>query len=165
MIVFTGNNHDGPNKINYAEGVFVGYRWFDARKIAPLFPFGHGLSYTRFRVDAPTLSSRQMRAPDTLDVHVRVTNTGDTAGAEVVQLYLAPPKTDVPRPARELKDFAKVLLQPGESKIVTMHINSRDLSYWDVTGQGWKAVPGTYQVEIGTSSRDIKNRAGFDYQP
>jgi beta-glucosidase len=87
---------------------------------------------------------------------VDVTNTGKTAGAEVVQLYIAAPKSDVKRPVRELKNFGKVFLQPGETKAVTMQVEWQDLAFWDMKISDWNVVPGSYKIEIGTSSRDIK---------
>lgn len=146
-------------RMEYKEGVFVGYRWFDAKNIEPQFPFGHGLSYTTFKVGKPKLS----RAEGKVVVNIPVTNTGKVAGAEVVQLYVAPPKSEVERPVRELKDFGKVFLQPGETKTVKMQLTKRDLSYWDTAAHDWEATRGTYRIEIGTSSRDIKQTVTFNF--
>ena len=146
-------------RMEYKEDVFVGYRWFDAKNIEPQFPFGHGLSYTTFTIGKPKLS----RETGKIVVNASVTNTGKVAGAEVVQLYIAPPKSDVERPVRELKDFAKVFLLPGETKTVEMQFTKRDISYWDIATHDWKATRGTYRIEIGTSSRDIKKAATFKY--
>ena len=146
-------------RMEYKEDVFVGYRWFDAKNIEPQFPFGHGLSYTTFTIGKPKLS----RETGKIVVNASVTNTGKVAGAEVVQLYIAPPKSDVERPVRELKDFAKVFLLPGETKTVEMQFTKRDISYWDIATHDWKATRGTYRIEIGTSSRDIKQAATFKY--
>ena len=152
-------NDYNDKAVEYKEGVFVGYRWFDAKKIEPLFPFGHGLSYTTFKVGKPQLSKSSIKEGAPVTVKVNVTNTGKTAGAEVVQLYIVAPKSDVERPVRELKNFGKVFLQPGETKTVTMQVNWQDLAYWETLSSDWKVIPGAYQIEIGTSSRDIKHRA------
>jgi beta-glucosidase len=149
--------------MTYKEGVFVGYRWFDAKNIEPLFPFGHGLSYTTFAVGKPKCSNPKMKQYGGVFVKVPVTNSGKVAGAEVVQLYVAPPKSDVERPVRELKTFGKVFLQPGETKEVEMWLNWRDLAYWDTAKRHWHVIPGTYQIEVGTSSREIRSRATLDY--
>lgn len=158
----------GQNKeihdIHYEEGVFTGYRWYDTKGIEPLFPFGYGLSYTTFKLSKPRVSDATMQANDVITVKVDVTNTGKLAGAEVVQLYIAPPKSDVERPVRELKDFGKVFLQPGETKTVNMQLTKRDLAYWDTTAHDWKVTPGTYQIEIGTSSRDIHSAIDLPIQ-
>ena len=152
-------NDYNKKAVAYKEGVFVGYRWFDAKNIEPLFPFGHGLSYTTFKVGEPKLSSSIIKQDGKVTVKVDVTNTGKTAGAEVVQLYVAAPKSDVKRPVRELKNFGKVFLQPGETKAVTMQVEWQDLAFWDMEISDWNVVPGSYKIEIGTSSRDIKHRA------
>ena len=152
-------NDYNAEAVEYKEGVFVGYRWYDAKKIEPLFPFGHGLSYTTFKVGKPQLSKSSIKEGAPVTVKVNVTNNGKTAGAEVVQLYIAAPKSDIERPVRELKNFGKIFLQPGETKAVTMQIEWLDLAYWDMERSDWNVVPGAYQIEIGTSSRDIKHRA------
>ena len=149
--------------MTYKEGVFVGYRWFDAKNIEPLFPFGHGLSYTTFAIGKPKCSNPKMKQYGSVFVKVPVTNTGKVAGAEVVQLYVAPPTSDVERPVRELKTFGKVFLQPGETKEVEMWLSWRDLAYWDTAKRHWHVIPGTYQIEVGTSSREIRSRATLDY--
>jgi len=149
--------------MTYKEGVFVGYRWFDAKNIEPLFSFGHGLSYTTFAVGKPKCSKSKMKQYGGVFVKVPVTNTGKVAGAEVVQLYVAPPTSDVERPVRELKTFGKVFLQPGETKEVEMWLSWRDLAYWHTAKSHWHVIPGTYQIEVGTSSREIRSRATLDY--
>jgi beta-glucosidase len=149
-------------KVDYTEGLFVGYRWFDEKKIEPLFPFGHGLSYTTFEIGAPELSARQIKPGGDLTVKVKVTNTGKRAGAEVVQLYVADPEASVPRPPKELKGFAKVFLQPGETRGVEMKLTTRDLSFWDTTANAWKAEPGTFRVLTGNSSRGKFQEAAFE---
>lgn len=145
----TGRHH-------YSEGVHVGYRGYDKRGVAPLFPFGHGLSYTSFAYDSLSLDRYMLGRDDHLTVHLRVTNTGDVAGKEIVQLYLAPKKTALARPVRELKAFAKVALEPGESADVSFTLAPRDFSYWHPEFGEWILDDGELDVEVGASSRDIR---------
>jgi beta-glucosidase len=141
-------NYPGERgEVRYGEGVFVGYRWYDARDIAPRFCFGHGLSYTTFELAEPVFDGSTLR--------VRVTNTGGVAGAEVVQCYVHDVETSVARPPHELKAFAKVTLDPGESKIVELALDERAFAFWDVAAHGWTVEPGEFELRIGTSSRDI----------
>src|SRR5690606_17088318 len=151
-----------PEENLYPEGVFIGYRWFDLKQIDPLFPFGHGLSYTEFRYDDLQLSSATLAAGETLTVTATLTNTGRRTGAEAVQLYLHDREARVDRPARELKGFGKIRLEPGESGTVSMELNQRDLSFWDVNTNNWLAEPGEFEIQIGASSRDIRLRKTFD---
>jgi len=147
--------------VNYAEDIFVGYRHFDRAGIQPLFPFGHGLSYTTFGYDHLQLSKPELSPNGSLTASVDITNTGKRSGAEVVQLYLHDLRPKIDRPVRELKGFAKVALQPGETKTVQFTIQPRDLAYFDVPGQQWKADAGDYEVEIGASSRDLRQKAAL----
>lgn len=139
----------------YGEGLFVGYRYYDTKKIAPLFPFGHGLSYTTFaytdlRADATTVEdSTGVR------VQVRVRNTGPRAGQEVVQLYVHERAPRVVRPEQELRHFAKVALAPGEEQTVTFALTRRDFAYWDVRIHDWAVQSGTFDLRVGGSSRDL----------
>jgi beta-glucosidase len=144
----------------YSEGVFVGYRHFDARGIEPLFAFGHGLSYTTF--DYADASMEVNAAGDGWTVSLVVENTGAVAGAEVVQLYVAPPGKAVPRPPKELKAFARVELEPGEKKTVSMALDRQSLSYWDTENGRWTVEPGEHQVLVGASSRDNRIWASFN---
>ena len=139
----------------YSEGVLVGYRWYDTKGIAPLYPFGHGLSYTRF-----TYSALAVRpSGDGHDVSFRVTNAGRSRGAEVPQLYLgAPAGAPVPMAAQSLAGFERIVLAPGESRMVTMHVGPRALSIWSVATHDWAVVPGARAVLVGSSSRDIRLR-------
>jgi beta-glucosidase len=149
-------NFPGTNGIvRYEEGIYVGYRAFDKRNIAPLFPFGHGLSYTTFRIDNLRLSAPTLAANGTLTASVRVTNTGRRAGAQVVQLYIHDPNPQIDKPVRELKGFAKVMLQPGQSQVVTLTLKPRDFAWCDVDARGWRVNAGNYQIEVGDSSRNI----------
>ena len=145
----------------YKEGIYVGYRWADAHKTHPLFAFGHGLSYTTFKLSNLSLSSAAITANDTLRVKVSVTNTGKRAGAEVVQLYIHDDKASVDRPYKELKGFRKVFLQPGETKDVEMTIAKDALSFYDETTAAWKAEPGTFTVLVGNASDNLTLRKGF----
>lgn len=142
-------NFPGENgHVRYGEGVFVGYRGYDALGIEVAFPFGHGLSYTTFQYSGLSVSGRT--------VSCTVTNTGERTGAEVVQLYVGDPAAHVRRPARELKGFAKLHLAPGASDGVTFTLTDRDLSYWSVVLGRWVLEPGEFAIEIGSSSRDIR---------
>jgi beta-glucosidase len=140
---------------DYKEGVFMGYRWFDQQQIEPRFPFGHGLSYTTFAYD----DIRMTESAEAVRVGCTVKNTGDRPGDEVVQLYVANAKSSVPRPPRELKGFAKVRLQPGESRQVEIVLPPSALAYYDAPAKQWKAEAGDYGIELGSSSRDIRLRA------
>lgn len=147
----------------YNEGIFVGYRWHDTKKIAPLFAFGHGLSYTTFDFGKVTADRKNISGNDKITFTVPVTNTGDVAGAEVVQLYISDPKCTVERPSKELKGFAKVFLQPGETKNVTLEISKDDLSYFNADNHEWAVEPGEFKALVGSASDDIKTTATFYY--
>lgn len=147
----------------YKEGVFIGYRWFEQQNIEPLFPFGHGLSYTQFELSQLKLPAQIDAGTENLPVTLTVRNTGKTAGAEVVQLYLRDRESSVERPKKELKGFQKVFLQPGEVKKITLNLTQRDLAYWDVATDDWRVEPGEFQVMLGTSSDDIKLEGVFTF--
>ncbi len=153
----------GPLSANphtdYKEGVFIGYRWFDQQRIEPRFPFGHGLSYTTFKIEPPTLSVSQIKPGETLKVTTQITNTGDREGAEVVQLYVADPQASVPRPPKELKGFRKVFLKPGETQKVDFELTPRAFSFWDTESHSWKAEAGTFDIYLGNSSRNLLSPA------
>jgi beta-glucosidase len=153
-----GNFPGKGGQVNYAEGIYVGYRSFDKKNIAPLFPFGHGLSYTTFRIDNLKLSAPRLAPGSAFSANVRVTNTGKRAGAEVVQLYVRDPKPKTDKAVRELKGFAKVMLQPGESQIVSIPLQMRDFAWCDVDARGWRVDPGNYEIAVGNSSRNLKQR-------
>lgn len=148
----------------YKEGVFIGYRWFEQQQIDPLFPFGHGLSYTRFHYDGLRLSSDTVQGQETLTVTVSLTNTGDRAGSEVVQLYLEDLDASVPRPAKELKGFGKLALKPGERGELSMTLGFRDLAFWDINRNDWTVEPGRFRLHIGASVADIRLSKEFDYR-
>lgn len=148
----------------YKEGVFIGYRWFEQQNIEPLFPFGHGLSYTSFAIGDLQLPEQVTAGTEEIPVSVTVKNTGDRAGAEVVQLYLGDAQASVERPKKELKGFHKVHLEPGESQTVTINLTPRDLAFWDVHTDDWLVEPGQFNVYIGSSSSDIRAQGSFEYQ-
>lgn len=152
------------NQVNYAEGIYVGYRHFDKAGIKPLFPFGYGLSYTTFKYSHLKLSSSHLQADGTVTASLKVTNTGKQAGKEVVELYVRPVDPKIDRPMRELKGFSKVALAPSETKTISFKLSPRDLAYFDVAGHQWKADAGNYKIEIGTSSRDIRLTAPLRLQ-
>ncbi len=149
------------NAAHYSEGVLVGYRWYDAKNIEPLFPFGHGLSYTKFTYGDLKVASPA--ADDTVKVDFTVTNTGSRPGVEVAQLYVGLPSLPgVPQPPRALKGFKRVELAPGQSARISFSLNFRSLSYWDVATHDWKVAPGAYQVFAGASSRDMRANGSFE---
>ncbi|MEZ5179775.1 MAG: glycoside hydrolase family 3 C-terminal domain-containing protein [Acidimicrobiales bacterium] len=161
-------NFPGEDRhVRYGEGLFVGYRHHDAVGREVSFPFGHGLSYTTFEhadLDVRVLPAGAdrdagWRGPDRLEVSVAVTNTGAVAGQEVVQVYVGDPEASVTRPVRELKGFAKVRLEPGETATATVVLAERDLSYWSTRAGGWVFEPGEFEVAVGASSRDLRQRA------
>ncbi len=142
-------------KVCYAEDVFVGYRYYDAKKMPVLFPFGHGLSYTTFAYSNLKTDKQQVKDSDLLKVSVDVTNTGKMAGKAVVQLYVADETGYALRPVKELKEFAKIALMPGETKTVSFELSQRSYAYWDEDIPEWYAPSGTYRIMIGESSAKI----------
>ena len=160
---YPGTWRDGHKIIDetYSEGVYVGYRWTEAKHIRPLFAFGHGLGYTTFKLSDLRLSSSTLTAADSLTVTVNVRNTGHRAGAETVQLYIHDDKCSVDRPVKELKGFAKVALQPGESKDVKIVIGRDALSFYDEKQGAWTAEPGTFTALVGNASDNIVLKRSF----
>jgi beta-glucosidase len=151
------------SEVVYGEGVFVGYRYYDVVDRAVSFPFGHGLSYTTFEYSDLAVAvvdesgpPADWRGADRITVSLRVINTGDRAGKEVVQLYVAANDEAMPRPVRELRGFDKVDLEPGASTVVSFVLTDRDLSRWSMRAHGWVMEPGSYEVAVGASSRDIR---------
>jgi beta-glucosidase len=145
----------------YSEGLLVGYRWYDAQKIEPLFAFGLGLSYTAFTYQ--NLKASPPTEAKSVTVEFDLTNTGSRAGAEVAQLYVSLPSLpNVPQPPRQLKGFRRVELAADASAHVTMTLDARALSYWDTTSHGWKVAPGSYSVWAASSSRDLRLSQSFD---
>ena len=147
------------NVTEYREGVFVGYRYYDKKKMDVLFPFGFGLSYTTFEYSGLRLSAEKIKDTDTLTVSVTVKNTGSRAGKETVQLYVGDVESTPLRPVRELKGFAKVALEPGESKAVSFTLDKRSFAYWNQQIHDWHVETGVFTVEVGGSSRDLPLKA------
>lgn len=148
-------------KQEYKEDILVGYRWYDTKKIAAQFAFGHGLSYTTFEYGKAVASAKKMTLDGQLELTVSVKNVGDVAGKEVVQLYIGDEKCTVLRPLKELKHFQKIALNPGEEKAVSFTITADDLKYYDETLKDWTAEPGKFKVYIGSSSSDIRSTVSF----
>jgi len=155
-------NYPGENgEVLYGEGIFVGYRYYDRKRIEPRFAFGHGLSYTRFSYGELHLDANRMAMDGELAVSVEVTNSGERAGSEVVQLYLSDLECSLARPDQELEAFEKVALEPGETKEVRFTLNRSALSFYDPAREGWVAEPGRFEIRVGSSSRDVRARARF----
>jgi len=153
--LFFGQGSREANRIEYREGIFVGYRYYETKRMNVLFPFGYGLSYTTFEYSNLRLDKTKMKDTDTLYVSVDVANTGSAFGKEVIQLYIAPPKGSIVRPVRELKAFEKVGLNPGETKTVTFILDKRSFAYWDTKLNDWYVESGVYVIQIGKSAKDI----------
>jgi beta-glucosidase len=147
--------------VRYGEGIFVGYRGYDALDRGVSYPFGHGLSYTRFSYAdlRATVTGRVEDGDLAVDVTCQVSNSGKRRGKEVVQLYVGDPAASVARPPRELKGFAKIDLEPGETRTVAFRLDARDLSYWS---NGWVLEPGEFTLSVGASSRDLRLIASID---
>jgi beta-glucosidase len=160
---FPGIWRDGKKEIideEYKEGIYVGYRWTDKQKLKPAFAFGHGLSYTTFKIS-------NLRAENTVTTDgemtfkVDVTNTGKVAGGEVVQLYISDLKCSVDRPVKELKAFQKVFLKPGETQTITLDTDKRALSFWDEETNDWKAEPGDFMAQVGDAADNLSCKLKF----
>ncbi len=154
-------DNDKDMRVNYTEGLFVGYRHHDKNNVEPLFPFGFGMSYTTFKYSNLKLSKSKMKESDTLWVSFDITNTGKTGGHEIAQLYINDIKTSVPRPEKELKGFEKVYLNTGESKTIRIPVEKTSLSFYDVKSKMWRAEPGKFTVLVGASSKDIRLKKKF----
>ena len=151
-------NYPGGNgKVQYGEGLFIGYRYYDAKELAVQFPFGYGLSYTTFEYSNPKVSSKSFKDVDGLTVSVDVTNSGTVAGQEVAQVYVHDQKSGLIRPPKELKGFAKIELQPGETKTVTVALDFRSFAYYNPAYKGWITEDGDFDILIGASSADIRS--------
>ncbi|MDR3051729.1 MAG: glycoside hydrolase family 3 C-terminal domain-containing protein [Oscillospiraceae bacterium] len=144
------------DRVEYREGVFVGYRYYDAKEMAVAFPFGHGLSYTTYRYGNLRFDKQTLSATETLTVQVDVTNTGAVAGKETVQLYVADHTGAAVRPPKELKGFVKLSLAPGETKTATFTLDERAFAWYHTGLRAWRCAAGAYEVLIGASSRDIR---------
>jgi len=140
----------------YKEGIFVGYRWYESKKIEPLYPFGYGLSYSKYEYSKLILSKKTINKGEILKATFEVKNVGQIAGAETAQLYVHDVESSVPRPVKELKGFNKVFLNPGESKTVEIALHDKDFSFWDPAKKNWYAEPGEFTIMIGAASNDIR---------
>jgi beta-glucosidase len=155
---------EGTTRVIYKEGVFVGYRGYERNGTKPLFPFGYGLSYTTFKYANLSIRSADANAKSDglaapiYQVSFDVTNTGTTEGADVGQVYVSDSHSTVPRPAKELKGFARIRLQPGERKTATVILDARSFAYYDANAKQWRTDTGEYQVLVGRSSQDIQLR-------
>jgi beta-glucosidase len=152
------------DRVEYREGLFVGYRYYDTKGVEPLFPFGHGLSYTRFEYDNLAVDKPRLRDDETVEVRLTVRNIGEFAGKETVQLYVRDVAASVVRPDKELKAFAKVELAPGEAKTVTFTLDKRAFAYWHAGLHDWYAESGEFELLVGSSSRDIRLRTTVEVE-
>jgi beta-glucosidase len=153
---------DGGESVHYDEGIFVGYRGYDRLGIDVLFPFGFGLSYTKFEYSNLRIETPDLTDPYGVNVEFEIRNIGDRAGAEVAQLYVEPGQPATERPIRELKGFAKVVLMPGESKRTTLSLDRRSFSYFDPRTGQWRADPGAYLISVGASSRELRLKQSLE---
>jgi len=171
-VSFEANQSDNPafksypsdstgENVRYEEGIYVGYRGYDHLGIKPLFPFGFGLSYTNFQYSNLRVEPGDSADPCNARVSFDIRNTGQTAGAEIAELYVGAIQPKVERPLKELKGFTKVLLQPGESKRVALSLDQRSFAYFDSDTLRWKTDPGTYEISVGGSSDDLPLRQNF----
>ncbi|QSB27528.1 glycoside hydrolase family 3 C-terminal domain-containing protein [Flavobacterium sp. CLA17] len=150
------NSFPGGKTVTYAEGILIGYRWFDTKNIAPLYPFGFGLSYTTFAFDNAKSDKSEYALNETITVSVEVKNTGKVDGKEVVQVYASKTDSKITRAAQELKGFQKTAVKTGSSNTVIIKVPVKELAYYDVTAKKWTVEPGKYTLKVGNSSRDIK---------
>lgn len=163
--LYPGTPRNDGSKIvdcKYDEGIFVGYRWADRNKVKPLFPFGHGLSYTDFKYGKAKVDKSSIGTSGKLTLTIPVTNTGDREGSEVVQLYISDLKSSLPRPVKELKGFKKVKLAPSETAEISFEIDRDALSYFDPSLHAWVCEPGSFEALVGTSSADIRSKVRFE---
>lgn len=155
---------DGIFDEKYNKSIFVGYRWTDKQKIRPLFPFGHGLSYTTFAYGKATVNKKVMKIDEQIVITVPITNTGKRIGSEIVQLYISDLKSSLPRPVKELKGFSKIQLAPGETQEVTFLIDKQALSFFNDSRHEWVAEPGKFEAQIAASATDIKSKVTFELE-
>lgn len=150
------NSFPGDQTVNYAEGILVGYRWFDTKKISPMYPFGYGLSYTNFVFGKASSDKEIYSSDEVITITVDVKNTGKVDGKEVVQLYSSKTDSKIDRAAQELKGFSKVFVKAGATQKVTVEVPVKELAYYDVANKKWTVESGKYKLRLGNSSRDIK---------
>jgi beta-glucosidase len=159
-------NYPGRNlTVQYDEGIYVGYRHFDKKNIEPLFPFGHGLSYTTFAYSDLKVSPQKGVSDKPVEVSLSVHNTGSKEGAEVVQFYVRDVQSSVDRPVKELKAFRRVALKPGETQTVSFSLDQSAMAFYDEGKKKWVAEPGAFEAQIGSSSRDIRLKGTFELAP
>jgi beta-glucosidase len=159
--LYSGWNGDGEKNhpiydVQYKEGVFVGYRWYESKKIEPLFNFGHGLSYTTFEYSNISASKDSFKVNDKITISVDIKNSGSIKGMETVQLYVQDEQSSVPRPVKELKGFQKVELEPGQSKTISIELDKKAFSFWNPETKDWYAEKGKFIIHVGSSSNDIR---------
>jgi beta-glucosidase len=147
---------DKDKKVVYSEGVFLGYRHFDKSDVKPQFPFGYGLSYTTFSYKNLSVTPASVSGDQTITVSFDVVNTGSHPGAEIAEVYVGEPHASIARPVKELKGFSRVFLQPGETKHVSVELNRRAFSYYDVKKHDWVADAADFDIMIGRSSAQIE---------
>ena len=153
----TYHNWPGENlKVVYGEGLYIGYRHYERLNIAPLFPFGHGLSYTTFSYGKPSISNPVLADSGKVTVTLAVTNSGNVSGAEIVQAYIHDKKSSLPRPEKELQAFTKIFLDAGETKDITLDLDKYSVGFYDTDQTAWVAEAGVFDVLIGSSSQDIR---------
>ena len=145
----------GEKKTEYKEGVFIGYRYFDKAAVQPRFPFGYGLSYTTFAYKNLSITPAVATGDEVVTVTFEVTNTGNRAGSEVAEVYVGEPHGSVPRPAKELKGFAKIQLNAGESRRLSLALDRRAFAYYNVVSHNWAVDAGDFNVYVGASSAKI----------
>ena len=152
------HDNDNDKHVFYKEGILLGYRYYDTKHVEPLFPFGFGLSYTTFEYSNLKVDKKEFTADQGITVSVDVKNTGQMEGKEVVELYVSDPQSSLPRPEKELKAFSKVNLAPGETKTVMMKLDKSAFSYFDPAKHAWVAEPGEFDILVGSSSKDIREK-------
>lgn len=140
----------------YGEGLYIGYKHYDHAKVAPLFPFGHGLSYTAFEYGRPEISTRTLTSESTVKITLAISNVGLRAGAEIVQVYVHDEKSRLPRPEKELVAFEKVFLEADETRHISISLDKYAVGYYDEAVPGWIAEEGVFKVLVGASSADIR---------
>src|SRR5580704_3013443 len=159
-------HYPGENlEVEYAEGIYVGYRYFGKHKVEPLFPFGYGLSYTKFDYSDLKVSPDHVASGEPVEVSLRVHNGGSRSGAEVVELYVHDGHSSVDRPTQELKGFRRVDLAPGETKDIHFTLDRGAMAFYSTAKKNWVAEPGQFDVLVGSSSRDIKLKGSFNLEP
>ncbi len=154
---------DGDKHVFYKEGIFIGYRHFDKNAVEPLFPFGYGLSYTTFTFDKLIVEKIKKGKSKEIRVSVEIINSGEKAGAEVIQVYVSDLESSVVRPVKELKGFEKIFLQAGESRNVTISLSEDAFKFYDENTKSWVLEKGEFEILVGNSSANILQKTKFEY--